>query len=405
MLILCPECESRISDKAISCPHCGLPMKQINSAHEEMNPLKKASTRSKRHRRKLPNGYGSIQKLSGRRSHPYAAYPPTKEFTEAGSPVRQNAVGYYETWYAAYDALVEYNKITDQEREEQAKKLMSLTFEDMYKLYYNSKFRKEIDEGRKVSMMGSMAAAFKNCSSIHKEIYSSLRKDDFQKVIDDCPKKYSSKELIKTLYRQMAAFAIENDYIEKDYSQFAHLTGEDDDENGVPFTEDEIKKLWKDSADSTTRIILIMCYTGFRISAFNNMKVDLEKKCFTGGVKTKASKSRSVPFHKKIVPFISADMFDEFNANVFREKFFYPKMIQLGISHTSDGIKHTPHDTRHTFSWLCDMYQVDEISKHLLMGHKLKGDVEKAVYSHRTYKELQDAIERIDDPKYRRDES
>ena len=27
MLIICPECELQVSDKAINCPHCGYPMK------------------------------------------------------------------------------------------------------------------------------------------------------------------------------------------------------------------------------------------------------------------------------------------------------------------------------------------------------------------------------------------
>lgn len=28
MLIYCPECELQISDKAITCPHCGYPLKE-----------------------------------------------------------------------------------------------------------------------------------------------------------------------------------------------------------------------------------------------------------------------------------------------------------------------------------------------------------------------------------------
>ena len=29
MLILCPECELQVSDKAVSCPHCGYPIKTV----------------------------------------------------------------------------------------------------------------------------------------------------------------------------------------------------------------------------------------------------------------------------------------------------------------------------------------------------------------------------------------
>lgn len=30
MLITCPECELKISDKALACPHCGYPIKGEN---------------------------------------------------------------------------------------------------------------------------------------------------------------------------------------------------------------------------------------------------------------------------------------------------------------------------------------------------------------------------------------
>ena len=405
MLILCPECGHKVSDKAVSCPECGFPIVKTSILSvEQEKPLIKANARAKRKRRKLPNGFGSIQKLSGKRTHPFAAYPPIKEFSEKGSPIRQKAIGYYLTWFDAFDALSEYNKMTDAEREERNQKLlsMSITFEELYDLYYKAKFKKELENGTKASMMVSMASAFKNSHALHKKAYASLRKDDFQDVLDNCPLKYSSKELIMTLFRQMAAYALENDYIEKDYSHFAHLPGEDDDENGIPFTESELKTLWADSSDPVTQIILIMSYTGFRIAAFNNIEIHKDGGYFVGGVKTKHSKCRAVPFHSKIAPFISEHMFDNFRSRTFREKRFYPKLAALGIAYTADGVKHTPHDCRHTFSWLCDRYTVDDVSKHLLMGHKLKGDVEKMKYSHRSVEELKDAIERIGNPQFLR---
>lgn len=79
----------------------------------------------------------------------------------------------------------------------------------------------------------------------------------------------------------------------------------------------------------------------------------------------------------------------------FRMKSFYPVLEQLGINKTASGKRHTPHDCRHTFSWLCDKYKIDELSKHLMMGHSLGGDVEKSVYGHRTIEELKTEINKI----------
>ena len=49
---------------------------------------------------KLPNGYGSIKRLSGKnRTNPYGVYPPTKEFDINGNPVSIKALCYVDDWY------------------------------------------------------------------------------------------------------------------------------------------------------------------------------------------------------------------------------------------------------------------------------------------------------------------
>ena len=67
----------------------------------------------------------------------------------------------------------------------------------------------------------------------------------------------------------------------------------------------------------------------------------------------------------------------------------YNELEALGIE------KHTPHDCRHTFSWLCDKYEVDRFSKKLMLGHALGNDVTDAVYGHRTVEELRSEIHKI----------
>ena len=55
MLITCPECELKISDKALACPHCGYPIKSEN----------KPRIRKTNKRMRLPNGFGQISQLKG----------------------------------------------------------------------------------------------------------------------------------------------------------------------------------------------------------------------------------------------------------------------------------------------------------------------------------------------------
>lgn len=43
MLIQCPECESKVSDKAVSCPHCGFPLQgEINPVQTTNKPKENA---------------------------------------------------------------------------------------------------------------------------------------------------------------------------------------------------------------------------------------------------------------------------------------------------------------------------------------------------------------------------
>ena len=194
----------------------------------------------------------------------------------------------------------------------------------------------------------------------------------------------------------MYRFAMENDIIEKNYAQFVNISQENDIEKGEPFTQENIDVFWKYRDVPVAQIILLMIYTGFRITAFESLEINLEEQYFKGGIKTRSGKNRIVPFHRSIIPFAETFNPKKFNGDAFRRQQFYPFLEDLGILYSNSGKKHTPHDCRHTFSWLCDKYYVDDLSKHMLMGHSLGNDVEKSVYGHRTIEELRHEINKID---------
>lgn len=410
-LLLCPECSHTVSDKALSCPGCGFPVSLIlssraarpaplpaplSSAHSPSfhPPSPDKKSHKKASRRRLPNGYGSIKKLSGNRSRPYAAYPPSGSFRPCSvSETNLPAIGYYASWYDAFDALSRYH------RNPYDIHSRGLTFAEVFSLFYEDKFN---DDGKALSDSSRYAydTAFKNCPSLHSLRFFDLRKQDMQEALDSCTLGYSSLCNLKKLFCQMYRYAMENDIVEKDYSGFVTIRREDDTESGEPFSEEELSVLWSNKDDTVVQMILVMIYTGFRIKAFETVTLNAEQQYFKGGVKTAAGKGRIVPIHRAILPFALAfsQNFPDFRARAFRSKAFYPTLERLGIAVTQSGKKHTPHDCRHTFSWLCDKYKVDELSKHLLMGHSLGKDVEKAVYGHRTYEELYNEIQKIQVP-------
>lgn len=409
-LILCPECEHSISDKAFSCPSCGYP---INLTED----CRLCAKRKPRKRRKLPNGSGSIKHLSGKRTRPWAAYPPVTKFSVNGSPILGPAIGYFKLYDEAYQALMLYKNIPDDFKQSDISfadvcaallanhsctinsRYINITFAELYEQYFENKYN---NSKRKLSAAArySAQAAYNNCQKLHNRRFSELKKNDLQDIIDTCPLKHSSLELIVSLFKGMYAYAIQNDIVEKDYSQFIRINIPDDDENGVPFSPDALDILWKNKEKENVGMILLMIYTGFRIAAYRNIQYNESEQYFQGGVKTIASKNRIVPLHPAIQTFAKdfAQQYlsgkETFVVNRFRNK-FYKALASLGLEMSDAGTKHTPHDCRHTFSWLCDRYGVDDMAKHLLMGHSPGTDIEKAVYGHRTIEELKAEIAKI----------
>lgn len=205
----------------------------------------------------------------------------------------------------------------------------------------------------------------------------------------------------------MYNFAIGRRLVTIDMAALVKISTHDDDERGVPFSERELRMLWENRERDDVQMILLMIYSGFRIKAYETLEIDLNKKCFIGGVKTATGKNRTVPIHPAIMSYARKLRSKKYSfccdkkyitAPSFRENVFYPCLESLGILTAESGEKHTPHDTRHTFSWLCDRDGVDELSKHMLMGHAIQGDVETVKYGHRTFEELQASINKIKVP-------
>ncbi len=68
-LLKCPECKHNVSDKANACPNCGYPMNTPTSTKPRIRNGKPT---------KLPNGFGTVYKLSGKRSKPFRAVKTDK---------------------------------------------------------------------------------------------------------------------------------------------------------------------------------------------------------------------------------------------------------------------------------------------------------------------------------------
>lgn len=339
---------------------------------------------------RLPNGYGSVYKLSGKRRNPFVARK-TKGWDDSGRQVFE-IVGYYPNKKDALQALADYNS------NPYALQSSTLTFKDVFELWRNKKY-----EGISQSAINGYNAAFITSQSLHDIKFVDIRTINLQNVIDTCGKGYDTLRKIRVLYNQLFKFSMENDIVSKDYSDYVNIGKKVHSTDRKPFTIKEIDRLF-DVVDTLPYVdtILIMIFTGMRIGELLILKkdnIDLKNETITGGIKTDAGKDRLIPISKKILPFIVKRLSSNNEylitnehgkqmkySNYYREK-FTPIMEQLNMIHK-------PHDTRHTFATLMSNSNANKTSIKKLIGHSSYATTEK-IYTHKDIEELKKAIELI----------
>ena len=129
-----------------------------------------------------------------------------------------------------------------------------------------------------------------------------------QETIDGCGKGYSTQAAIKNLWGHLDRFALEMDIITRCYSDL--LTSDPiPPTTRLPFSKEEIKKVWEHQKEPWVDTVLILLYSGWRISELLNLKpedINLQAGTMKGGTKTKAGKDRVVPIHSKIRPLVES---------------------------------------------------------------------------------------------------
>lgn len=313
---------------------------------------------------------------------------------EKGYP-KFDILGYFEDRPAALQALAEYNRNPYDINASKA------TFKDVYEMWYKQKFefsKKKLSK----SSMTCMRGAFNKCAALHNMVFSDIRTIHMQAILDDFSLSHAYMEHIKSLFIQMGKYALEYDIIQKDYSQFVKINKEDDDEHGVPFSKEDIEKLWKHKDKPFVDTVLIYIYSGWRISELLNMPledIDLENRTFKGGVKTRASKNRIVPIHSKIFDMVvnrrvegQETLFYDNGKKITTAAYydlFRSALLSAGVPET-----HTPHDCRHTFATLLNNADANPVAVKRMLGHSTS-DITEKIYTHKDIEDLRKEIEKI----------
>lgn len=413
-LIKCPECELQVSDKALSCPHCGYP---INKSPTQQ----RIRTSSKRKR--LPNGFGSIteRKEKNLRNPFWVRVCVGKN--EFGKPILKSLKpqAYFPTYNKAYAALVEYNRNPYDLDDD-------ITIKHLYQKWSDMYFPHIAD-----TSVRTITAAWAYCSSVENMRAKDIRARHIKGVMDNGfrieekgknkgKKIYASagtKARIKSMFNLMLDYAVEYEIVLVNYARTFDISNdiiqerEQTKRDHIAFTKEEIEILWN-NVDKVkfSDWILIQIYMGWRpqeLAALRLDEVNINDWYMQAGMKTDAGKQRIVPIHSKIQILVKKNydyavsigssylLNDKGQTHSGSYKITYDK-YRHRFQVVRDTLKlnplHRAHDPRKTFITMGKKSNVDEYALKEMVGHKIQ-DITESTYTVRDIEWLRSDLEKI----------
>lgn len=331
----CKRCGSETPENALYCPFCGKPLIDTPRKGRRGNGQGNAYKRGKTWTGRRP-GYNYIDEDGTQhRIRP----------TQGGFATKKEALA----WACA-----------TVEKEKPLPKLI-----DLWQGYSENDLLK-----LSASKQTAYKIARKRLESIINRRIDKLTVDDLQRVVNkECPSFYTAKDvrdLLSNLYQRAMASNENNGRVTQNLSQFIVMPDYEEKE-AVPFTEDEIKKLWTayEKGDTFVGYILLMCYTGMMTGELLKCKrdmIDMDAcEIRNSGLKTKTRKKAAIAFPEFMKPVI--EILLQIESTIRGDKLvtvgikwfykqFYEAIDRAGIDNpeSEDG-RHrlTPYSCRHTY--------------------------------------------------------
>ena len=361
---------------------------------------------------RLPNGFGNVSKLSGKRRNPWRARRTDRwEIDEETGKSKQifETIGYFPTRQAAIQALSEYNAnpydIT----------LRNMTFAEVYERWSDRKF-----EEISASNINGYKASYKICEPLYDVKFSDIKLPALQRIVDRSGKNAPTLKKLKILLNQMFDYAVQNGIIPKDNHivEYLEIGKQEQSTLHYRFTEEEVEKLWSWSdGNEYVQLILMLIYSGVRPGEMMNLKrnlVDLDAGFFTIEKGKTVNAARKVPIHNRVRPFFehwmskdteylitnrSGDRFDFYrNHTSYNRVYWAPILKEIGIleykNEKGEISEHLPDDTRHTFTTMWKEKKLDEAMRRKIQGHSGKG-IGEIVYTHFDLEKLAEELNKL----------
>lgn len=325
---------------------------------------------------KLPNGYGSVSKLSGARRRPWVVRVTSHmEFDRDKMKYsqKQKILGYYATRQEAIKALADYNDNPyDLDH-------LKTTFADVYELV-----KKDFTESRKYNYY----AAYKYLDAIKDQPIRSIKAPALQKCVDACTT--TQQREIVTVCHKVFDYAIKMEIIDRDPSRYIHNNTVETTIDRVVFSPDEIRFIEK--CEKWWQVCLAcLVYSGMRTSELRDLSaddIDLENMIIHIRKAKNRSSVRDIPIHTHAGPFFSRYK-DEGLGFYGKTHNGFNKALR-----TNFDVLHHAHDARHTFATRMRSCNADPLVLKLLLGHT-PDNITERVYTHITLDEKRRELEKL----------
>lgn len=346
--------------------------------------------------RRLPNGFGSISKLSGRRRKPFVVRAPAKYKIDEdlmtgcwSAPI----IGYAETWEEGYRMLLE---IKDNPYDIDK---ANVTLDQLHDAWMSDHYQK-----LKSSTAAGYDAAWKILIPYKDRKIKSFDTLEFERIARESCKTYGPLSRYKVLLKLMYSYAIKYKYVTSNPAELIDVASVCKEGRKLVrkrFTPKEVDLLWNHQDDEDAQIALILIYTGLRINEFLEIKrecLHLDQKYLDITDSKTASGIRIVPIADKILPFLTRiyNVSDDSYLLPRKVKRFYEKFMANHWNPLMEklNMEHNPHEARYTCISMLTEKEVDKRIIKKIVGHK-SNDVTERVYTNISLETLLECINKI----------
>lgn len=328
-----------------------------------------------------PTSYGTVSLIDkkSKRRKPYRVQIHVG-WTDEAKPIRKT-IGYAKTRAEGRQMLAEYHdKPFDAD-------MNNVTFKYLYDKWFDYKKNTRIVD----SSLRKYSFIRKHYTPIENKPFIEITRSDIQEIVKIANVGPGYQGRIRNLYHQMYEYAKGNNIkVGADISKFVNIDKYTQSTLHQPFTDEEIKILWKNRNDKID-LVLINIYTGLR--PIELLKIsEIHDDYFITGSKTEAGRNRVIPLNNKIKDIFHKTIESGILKEIESEDSYYHRfrkaLKKIGITN------HSPYDCRHTFATLMARANANDHCTKLIMGHKID-DITKRVYTHKVISELIEEVNKI----------